>query len=134
MNRARKQRIRELDAKRKLQEQQELLENAKRLKSMKGGFSRSEIEREAQRNFVFKVPGRVEPFLPAKFDGPPIQRKRPKLDKSLLDELSDREKKAKQKLAELKSRVGVVFNKGGYQYLTDSDLEDERAGKTRRRS
>lgn len=36
--------------------------------------------------------------------------------------------------AVLKARVGQVFNKGGLQYLTDSDLADGKAGLLRRRS
>lgn len=34
----------------------------------------------------------------------------------------------------LKARVGQVFNKGGAQYMTDSDLADAKAGLLRRRS
>lgn len=34
---------------------------------------------------------------------------------------------------QLRHRVGVAFNKGGLQYLTDSDLQDSKAGLLRRR-
>ena len=35
--------------------------------------------------------------------------------------------------ARLKSRVGQAFNKGGLQYLTDDELEEQRSGSHRRR-
>jgi len=34
----------------------------------------------------------------------------------------------------LKSRVGVAFNKGGLQYLTDGDLAEQKTGAHRRRT
>lgn len=134
MNKARKRRIRELDAEHKAREEAEVLANAERLKSLTAGFSRSpRIAKMARKSYLFEVNSRVEPFLPAKVDPVMRERKAPKLAQSVLDELPQREHAAAEKLKELKTRVGPAFNKGGYQYLGDSDLADVRAGLTRRR-
>jgi len=132
MNKERKRRIRELDARAKAREAQELEKNAERLKSMTGGFSRS--KREPIKVPLLKDNPRVTPFLPAKFDGPPARPGRPQLAPAVLENLDVRNKQAAIRTQELQSRVGPVYNKGGYQFLTDSDLEDLRSGRTRRRS
>lgn len=56
--------------------------------------------------------------------------------KQLSPEMQEREDKAKRHYDEnIRTRIGQVFNKGSAsQYLTDSDLADQKKGLTRRRS
>lgn len=134
MNKARKALIRERDKQQRLRDEAELSKRADELKSMVGGFARKGSKANLIKPPVFTVSSRVEPFLPAKVDRFTQAKVEPRLQKSVAANLERRDLAAQNKLLELKSRVAPVYNKGGYQYLIDSDLEDLQKGNTRRRS
>src|SRR5690606_24986364 len=99
MNKERKRRIRELDARAKAREAQELEKNAERLKSMTGGFSRS--LREPINVPCLRDNPRVTSFLAAQVDGPPVRPGRPQLAPAVLENLDVRIKQAAIRTQEL---------------------------------
>lgn len=133
------------DRERRLREQEvldkALASNLKRLKTMTGGFARPgtvakaglkrKSETEAQLvKFGPRLQMDINQRLPAKADPIPKVPEIPQYE----GDMAERQALAEQRTREMKARVGPVGNKMGPQYMTDSDLADERKGLLRRRS
>lgn len=133
------------DRERKLREHEvldkALAQNLKRLRSLTGGFARPGTtaapgirQKAAQTAQLMRFGPRlnmaINQRLPAKADPAPKVVAEPKYD----GEMAEREAAALQRTKEMQARVGPVGNKMGPQYMTDSDLADERQGLLRRRS
>lgn len=133
------------DRERRLREQEvldkNLDKNLKRLKSLTGGFARpgtvarpglrKKAENQAQLvKFGPRLQMDINQRLPAKVDPIPKVPEAPQYE----GDMAEREEAARQRTREMKARVGPVGNKMGPQYMTDSDLADERQGLLRRRS
>ena len=143
----RSKRIAEIDRKRKaeekVQEQHRLRESALELKTRSAGFAKSKPsaalkksikEKLKEQEILAKFGTRYSldsAFAPARKTAHSLITKK---SVNYTGEMAVREQKAKEQAALLKARVGFVGNKMGLQYLTDSDLEDERKGLLRRRS
>lgn len=114
----------------KEQELKELQANYKRLTTMTGGFSRTVYKGTLPK----PIHPRQEEIVRARTKQNPNAHLLLEVSKKKLSpEMEAREKAAQQEAILLKARVGMVGNKMGLQYLTDSDLEDSRKGLTRRR-
>lgn len=133
------------DRERRLRDQEvldrKLASNLKRLKSLTGGFARPGTvaapnlrQKAAQAAQLARFGPRLQmdinQRLPAKADPVPKIPEEPQYD----GELAKRQEAALQRTKEMQARVGPVGNKMGPQYMTDSDLADERKGLLRRRS
>jgi hypothetical protein len=128
----------------RLKEQQErerlsVEANANRLRAITTGFARTTRTKEQvaayeASKFPQYVKGKTVEHSedPDRFTMAPYKRKTPfELDEEMLR----REQRAKEHYeANMKPRIAPAFNKGGDQYLTESELEAQRHGELRRRS
>lgn len=120
----------------RLKQQQELeflkLEkNAKRLQTLVGGFSfnayrprssKLEKPKPQYRNYQGTLPAKPDPVYV------------PKEKIVYAPDMQARENKAQQAIKEKEALVMPVYNKGGYQLPTESNLKDFKQGLLRRRS
>ncbi len=117
-----------------LLDQQKTENNAVRLKTLTTGFARTERtpdmikahERSKMPTYVVQKPVSHTNDRFPKHVSTPVVRMTP--------EMEERELKAQERYREMKGRVGPAFNKGGYQYLGETELEAEKKGELRRRS
>ncbi|QDH83455.1 hypothetical protein [Achromobacter phage Motura] len=125
-----------LDAER---EQAALQANYERLATMSGGFARGGAAKtglkDKQKRFdaAARFGVRYSEDEGVKMKAQPSVPKvkaAPQYESHMLE----REHEALEQTRKLKARVGIAGNKMGLQYLTDSDLEDEKKGLLRRRS
>lgn len=107
------------------------MKNAERLKTLAGGFSFSSHTPKTEklksapvlrRNYVGLLPAKADPVYELKHKA------------VLTEEQQVRENKAQEEIRKKKALVMPVFNKGGYQLPTESDLQDFKLGLLRRRS
>ncbi len=123
----------------------ELKANYERLSTMTSNFSRLEVsdvqkelnkkklkhkQRQIEMQQKFGQRLAIEKPLPARIVGLPKVKKQESYDDPLL---AQREEQAQEKYKEMKSRTAPVGNKMGYQYLTQTDVEEFKLGLHRRR-
>jgi len=122
-----------------LREEVLLAENYTRLQTMTAGFAKSGeaksglkgkqelFDLRARFGLRYSTDERVKAKLQPAV---PKVRVKPAYESHMLE----RELEAQEKTRQLKARIGFAGNKMGLQYLTDSDLADEKKGLLRRRS
>jgi hypothetical protein len=108
--------------KRERQEEEELLQaEALRLKNLKGGFARSSDVAVDRRKSPLLSPGvfrRATTAVPSKADTTFVAGSR-SIPTYTDPELIARERLAMEEIEKKKRRTTVLYNKGGYQYITD---------------
>lgn len=109
-------------------EQQNLDKEFKRLKGLTGGFALD--KRSTPKAKPVTEYRNYQGFLPPKADPVHVTTDAVKLTDSMVE----RERRAQVVAKERSKLVMPVFNKGGYQLPTESDLADFKAGLLRRRS
>lgn len=130
MNKKRKQLIRESDKIARGKELELLERNKQRLLSQVGGFARQGTVAKPK---VKTVHFRQDEIDNARGTKPTTLLIKAKPVPRYNGEMLDRENAALARYEGMKARTGPVFNKGGYQYLGDLDLEEVMSGNTRRR-
>lgn len=129
MNKTRKARIRALDAKAKARELEQAKQQFQKLSTMVGGFARSSTVRLPK-----PVPHiRDSDIANARTQATIVKTVNKMQEPKYSPEMQARENKAKAQYELMKMRTAPVANKGGYQYLTDLDIQDLQSGGTRRR-
>lgn len=129
MNKNRKARIRELDAKARERELHQSMLQFQKLSTMVGGFSRGGTVKVSK-----PVPHiRDSDIANARTSAKIVKTVNKVQEPKYSPEMQAREDKAKARYEQMKLRTAPVFNKGGYQYLTDLDIQDFQGGGTRRR-
>ena len=95
-----------------------LKQNAERLKNMVGGFASKNSDRRGKRSsLLFPSPyHRETPPIPSLTLNEPIK---PSEKPRLSPEMQLREVLAQEEIKKKRSRVAVLFNKGGLQYISD---------------
>jgi hypothetical protein len=128
---------REKNKKLRLQEQQQNEARVQALKNMSSGFARtprtSKIEQQFQQSKI-PVYERRSTVAPTRSLDERFPISVPKVVQQLSEEMQQREAAAKERYAEMKTRVGQAFNKSGYSYLSDGELAAQKKGELRRRS
>lgn len=107
-----------------------LARNAERLMSMQGGFALNGVRRDTPKDKPKAMYRNFQGVLPAKAD--PVHTPRTKVEYHGV--MQDRELAARAAIREKEKLVMPLFNKGGDQLPTESDLKDFRSGLLRRRS
>lgn len=100
-------------------ERQRLSDNATRLKNMVGGFARSDTPTPEKKSSLLnprpyqRSTPKIESVKP---DLPTVARE---AKPTLSPEMLQREKIAQAEIERKKKRIGVLYNKGAYQYISD---------------
>lgn len=108
---------REKRAEQRAHEEAELSREARRLKSLQAGFSRSPQGGSSKSKLLKPTPFRRDtvsyPSLVSMV--PTIQQER----QALTPEMELREQRAQAEIKQKQKRVAVLYNKGAYQYISD---------------
>ncbi|QRE00221.1 hypothetical protein [Burkholderia phage BCSR5] len=120
-------------------EAQRLADNANRLKTMSGGFSRSPVKRSTVQAFkASKMPQYVKQREVSHADGDRFlhmsAKTKPAVVGELTPEMQAREAMAQSYAREYKNRVAPAYNKGPDMLMSDSEYAAMKRGELRRRS